>query len=209
MTSAVSTPIRVLVVDDHPVVRDGLRAQLDAEEGLDVVAVAGGAEEALAVLERYRVDVDVTDLRMPGAGGVALVREVRDTRPDTEVLVLTTYDTEDDVGPALDAGARGYLLKDATRAALVEAVRAVARGRSVFAPSVLRRTAAEPSTPPLSDREVEVLRLVAEGRTNREIGRVLLIGEATVKTHVQHILAKLDVRDRAAAVSTGHRLRLL
>ncbi|MGC5628094.1 response regulator [Georgenia sp. Z1344] len=203
--------IRLLLVDDHPVVRDGLRAQLDAETDLAVVAVAASAEEALAVLGCEAVDVVVTDLRMPGRGGVELVREVRAHHPSVEILVLTTYDTDDDVASALAAGATGYLLKDAPRATVVGAVHDVARGRTVLAPSVAGRAArgTEAPEPVLSDREIEVLALVAAGRTNRDIGRALFIGESTAKTHVQHILAKLEVRDRAAAVAAGYRRGLL
>ncbi|MGC5616708.1 response regulator [Georgenia sp. Z1491] len=199
----------MLLVDDHPVVRDGLRAQLDAAPDLSVVAVAASAEEALALLRRHAVDVVVTDLRMPGRGGVALVRDVRAHHEGTEVLVLTTYDTDDDVAPALAAGARGYLLKDASRAEIVAAIHEVVRGRAVLAPSVIGRTGAAERPPLLSARESEVLALIAEGRTNRDVGRALFIGEATVKTHVQNILAKLEVPDRAAAVAAGYRRGLL
>lgn len=202
-------PIRLLIVDDHPVVRDGLRGQLDSEPDLHVVAEAASAEEALAVLRAHAVDVVVTDLRMPGSGGVGLIRTIRAERPEIEILVLSTYDTDDDVRPALAAGARSYLLKDAARETLAAAIRATKRHAAVLAPSVSRLVATAVPAPLLSEREREVLRLVAVGRTNRQIGAALFIGEATVKTHLQHVFAKLGAADRAAAVAAGYRLGLL
>ena len=202
-------PIRVLVVDDHPVVRDGLAGQLSSQPDLAVTGQAGSAEEALAVLRHEEVDVVLTDLRMPGAGGIALIAEIGRRHPGVQVVVLTTYDTAAEVSGALAAGARGYLLKDAGRAAIADAVRAAHRGRSVLAPGV-RRTATDPEPAgPLSVRELDVLRLVAAGRTNAQIGADLHIGESTVKTHLQHIFEKLDAADRAAAVAVGYRRGLL
>ena len=206
--AAVDT-IRVLIVDDHPIVRDGLRGQLATQPDLQVVAEAANAEEALTVLQHHAVDVLLTDLRMPGLGGHELIRTVRVEYPKIQVLVLTTYDGEDDVRPALDAGARGYLLKDARREALFAAVRAAAAGRSSFAPSVQRLQAQSPSRSLLSTREVEVLDLIAHGCTNRQIASALSIGEATVKTHVRHLCDKLEVADRAAAVAAGYQRGLL
>ena len=202
-------PTRVLVVDDHPVVRDGLAGQLSSQPDLVVAGEAGSAEEALAALRHEAVDVVLTDLRMPGAGGIALIAEIGRRHPGVRVVVLTTYDTAADVSGALDAGARGYLLKDAGRTAIADAVRAAHRGRSVLAPGV-RRQAAEPEPAgPLSPRELEVLRLVAAGRTNAQIGGELHIGESTVKTHLQHVFDKLAAADRAAAVAIGYRRGLL
>lgn len=202
-------PIRILVVDDHPVVRDGLRGQLATQADLLVVGEAASAEEALAALRTRPVDVVLTDLRMPGLGGIGLIRAVRNQHPGTAVIVLTTYDTDDDLRPAMAAGARGYLLKDAGRHFLFAAVRAAHHGTATFSPSVQQRLTADPLPPLLSDREVEVLRLVAAGRTNRQIGVALYIGEATVKTHLHHIFTKLEAADRAAAVAAGYRHRLL
>lgn len=203
-------PIRVLVVDDHPVVRDGVRGQLDTQPDLRVVGEAGTAEEAMAVLRTMSVDVVVTDLRMPGGGGLALLRSTRADHPTTAVLVLTTYDTDDDVVPALDAGVAGYLLKGTGREALAAAVRSVHEGRRVLDPSVQRRLRRDRTArPALSEREREVLQHVAAGRTNRQIGTLLFIGEATVKTHLQHIFTKLGATDRAAAVAAGYRRGLL
>lgn len=202
-------PTRVLVVDDHPVVRDGLAGQLSSQPDLVVAGQAGSAEEALAALRHEAVDVVLTDLRMPGAGGIALIAEIGRRHPGVQVVVLTTYDTAAEVSGALAAGARGYLLKDAGRAAIADAVRAAHRGRSVLAPGV-RRQAAEPEPAgPLSPRELEVLRLVAAGRTNAQIGAELHIGESTVKTHLQHVFDKLAAADRAAAVAIGYRRGLL
>lgn len=204
--------IRILVVDDHPIVRDGLRGHLDGQPDLQVVGEAASAEEALARLAATPVDVLVADLRMPGRGGLALVREVGARHPQVRVLVLTTFDTEAEIRGALDAGARGYLLKDAGRQAIHDAIREVAAGRTAVAAPVARRlvaTSGEPARPVLSARELEVLQLVAEGLTNAGIGRRLFVGEATVKTHLQHIFAKLQAPDRAAAVSIALRRGLL
>lgn len=204
-------PIRILLVDDHPVVRDGLAGQLAAHPDLDVVAEAGSGAEALAVLRSLVVDVVVTDMRMPGLSGAALIRAVRDHHPEVEVLVLTTYDTREEVVGALAAGARGYLLKDSSRTAIADAIRATASGRSTLAPSVQALTTSPVVGAPcaLSPRELDVLRLVAAGRTNVQIGADLHIGAATVKTHLQHICTKLEAPDRAAAVAVGYRRGLL
>lgn len=202
-------PIRVVIVDDHAILRDGLRGQLTTQSDLQVVGEAASAEEALTVLEHEVVDVLLTDLRMPGMGGHELIRVVRATYFETEILVLTTYDGEADVYPALDAGARGYILKDANRQTLFSAVRAAAAGHASYAPSVQRLRGQTPSVSLLSARELEVLRLVAQGHTNRQIASFLFIGEATVKTHIRHVCDKLEVTDRAAAVAAGYRRGLL
>ncbi|WGX96401.1 response regulator transcription factor [Nocardioides sp. L-11A] len=202
-------PIRVLLVDDHPVVRDGLRGQLTAHDDITVVGEAGSAEEALALLDSRSVDLVLTDLRMPGIGGIELIHAVRRSWPDTMLLVLTTYDTDDDIRDALAAGARGYLLKDATREAVIAAIRSASRGEAAYSPEVVHRLSSPPPRPLLTARELEVLQLVAEGRTNHQIGVQLFIGEATVKTHLQHIMGKLDAPDRAAAVAVAYRHRLL
>lgn len=204
-------PIRLLLVDDHPVVRDGLRGQLQTQTDFDVVAEAASADEALAVLARRHVDVVITDLRMPGIDGLDLIAAISGQHPDVEVLVLTTYDSRDDITAALAAGARSYLVKDAERTRLFDGVRATAHGRRTLSPSVQRRLDADPGTsePLLSTREHEVLALVAEGHTNAQIGAALFVGEATVKTHLQHICAKLGVCDRAAAVASAYRRDML
>jgi len=205
--------IRVLIVDDHPVVRDGLRGVIEGDPGMSVVGEAGDGAEALArVADGSTVDVVLMDLRMPRMGGVEAIRELRRTAPTVRVLVLTTFDTDADVLPAVEAGATGYLLKDTPREDLVRAVRAAYRGEAVLSPTVAGRLMGQvraPAREALTERELEVLRLVAAGSTNREAARALFISEATVKTHLLHIYEKLEVRDRAAAVAAGYQRGLL
>ncbi|MFD4640932.1 response regulator [Lentzea sp. NPDC058436] len=205
--------IRIVVVDDHPVVRDGLRGMLGTQDDFDVVGEAASGTEALTVIAAVRPDVAVTDLRLPAPSGADLVRSIRSRAPETRVLVLTTHDTDADVLPTIEAGAIGYLLKDAPREELFRAVRAAARDETVLSPSVAARLVQRVRTPvavsALSSREREVLALVARGKTNREVGAVLHISEATVKTHLQHVYAKLEVPDRASAVSAAHQRGLI
>ena len=204
--------IRVLVVDDHPVVRDGLRGVLDAEPDMEVVGEAAHGAEALARIPDAAPDVVLMDLRMPVMGGVEAIAALRAAAPGVRVLVLTTFDTDRDVLPAVEAGATGYLLKDTPRDELLRAVRAAHRGEAVLSPAVVGRLMGQvrrPAHDALSAREIEVLRLVAAGSTNREAARALFISEATVKTHLLHVYAKLEVRDRASAVAAGYRLGLL
>ncbi|MFI5913037.1 response regulator [Dactylosporangium sp. NPDC051541] len=205
--------IRVLLVDDHPVVRDGLRGMLQAEPDLAVVGEAGAGDEAVVAAAAARPDVILMDLRMPGLDGAGATARILATQPAVRIVVLTTYETDADILRAVEAGACGYLLKDATRADLAAAVRAASRGETVLAPTVADRLARETrrrAAPPiLSAREVEVLSLVAQGRTNADIGRALHISEATVKTHLLRTFTKLDVADRTAAVTTAMSLGLL
>lgn len=200
--------IRIMIVDDHPVVRQGLRGMLEAEPDLAVVGDAGSGAEAVALNRRVDPEVILMDLRMPGLNGVEATREILAETPASRVVVLTTYDTDADILPAIEAGATGYLLKDASRAELADAVRAAARGETVLAPTVAGKLmnhmrSPAPPAPLLSKREVEVLRLVARGQTNAAIGRALHISEATVKTHLLRVFSKLDVSDRTAAVTTA------
>lgn len=198
--------IRVLVVDDHPVVRAGLVGLLEVEADLEVVAEAGDGAEALAVVQALRPDVVLMDLRMPRLDGAAATEAILAALPATRVLVLTTYDTDGDILRAVEAGATGYLLKDTPQAQLVEAVRSAARGETVLAPSVAARLVSRlrsPAADPLTPREVEVLAAVARGLSNAEIGRALFIGEATVKTHLLRVFAKLGVDDRTRAVTVA------
>ncbi|MEV6856031.1 response regulator [Streptomyces microflavus] len=210
MTENPARTITLVLADDHPVVRDGLRGMFTAEPGFEVLGEAADGVDALAVVERLDPDVVLMDLRMPGGGGVAAIAELTRRGARSQVLVLTTYDTDSDTLPAIEAGATGYLLKDAPREELFAAVRAAADGRSVLSPAVASRlmtrvrTPASPADAPLSAREREVLVLVARGTTNREIAAELFISEATVKTHLTHIFAKLGTKDRAAAVAVGY-----
>ncbi|RSN25376.1 DNA-binding response regulator [Streptomyces sp. WAC 05977] len=204
--------ITIMLVDDHPVVREGLRGMLEAEPDLSVVGEAGSGDEAVALSRVKQPDVILMDLRMPGLDGVGATRKILADRPGQRVVVLTTYETDADILRAVEAGASGYLLKDASRAELAGAIRAASRGETVLAPSVagkLVNRVRNPTTSPLSAREIEVLRLVARGSTNAEIGRALHISEATVKTHLLRVFGKLDVSDRTAAVTTAMRLGLL
>jgi DNA-binding NarL/FixJ family response regulator len=198
--------IRLLIVDDHPVVRDGLRGMVAGEPDLEVVGEAGDGREALALAPRVRPDVALVDLRMPELDGVATIRALRERHPEVRVLVLTTFDSDRDVVSAIEAGATGYLLKDAPRAELFRAVRAAARGESVLAPAAASRLVGqlrEPAAPALTARELQVLELVARGASNREAAARLHVSEATVKTHLVHAFGKLGVGDRTAAVTVA------
>jgi DNA-binding NarL/FixJ family response regulator len=205
-------PIRLLIVDDHPVVRDGLRGLFADDPDFQVVGEAANGAEAVARVERLGADVVLMDLRMPEMGGVEAITRLRRTAPAVRVLVLTTYDTDSDVLPAIEAGATGYLLKDAPREELIRAVRAAFAGEAVLSPAVASRLMGQVRKPPpevLSQRELEVLALIADGATNRQAAAKLFVSEATVKTHLLHIYEKLGVRDRAAAVAEAYRRRLL
>lgn len=213
MTDAPDEPIiSLLIVDDHPVVRDGLRGMFASAPGFRVLGEAANGVEALERAAALDPDVILMDLRMPGGGGVDAIRELSRRGARARVLVLTTYDTDSDTLPAIEAGATGYLLKDAPRDELFTAVRAAAEGRTVLSPAVASRLVSAVRTPasgPLSGREREVLALVAKGSSNREIARELFISEATVKTHLTHLYAKLGVKDRAAAVAAAYDRRIL
>jgi DNA-binding NarL/FixJ family response regulator len=206
------TAIRLVIVDDHPVVRDGLRGMFAGDPDFEVVGEAGDGDGALDLAASMRPDVILMDLRMPRRGGVSAIRELAERGSSARVLVLTTYDSDRDVVPAIEAGATGYLLKDAPREELFRAVRAAARGETVLASSVAGRLVSQlraPASDALSERELEVLALIAQGETNRGAAARLFISEATVKTHLVHIYAKLDVNDRAAAVATAFERGLL
>ena len=202
--------ISLLIVDDHPVVRDGLRGMFESAPGFRVLGEAANGVEAVERAAALDPDVILMDLRMPGGGGVDAIRELTRRAARAKVLVLTTYDTDSDTLPAIEAGATGYLLKDAPRDELFTAVRAAAQGRTVLSPAVASRLVSAvrapqaPGNEPLSAREREVLALVAKGTSNRDIARELFISEATVKTHLTHLYGKLGVKDRAAAVATAY-----
>lgn len=196
--------IRILITDDHPVVRAGLEGMLSRQPDMEVVGEAGDGAEGARMAEKLNPDVVLMDLRMPILDGVAATQEIKARRPEIDVLVLTTYDSDADILRAVEAGATGYLLKDAPREELYEAVRAASQGKVLFAPAVadkLMRRIREPSRETLSQREIEVLGLVRRGSSNKEIARSLHVSEATIKTHLIHTFRKLGVDDRTAAVS--------
>lgn len=204
-TITVTGPVRVLLVDDHPVVREGMRSLLAAEPGIEVVGECSDAAGAVAAAVALAPDLVLMDLRMPGRDGVDATRDVLAAMA-TRVVVLTTYDTDADILRAVEAGAVGYLLKDTPRRELVAAVRAAARGETVLAPpavAVLAGAVRSPTRPALTPREVAVLVEVARGLSNAEVGRELRIGEATVKSHLLRVFEKLGVRDRTAAVTAA------
>lgn len=205
MTPQEST-IRILIVDDHPVVREGLRGMLAGQDAFDVVGEAGHGEAGVTLTTQLRPDVVLMDLRMPEMDGVAAIKTIVKKDVDTNVLVLTTYESDADIVRAIEAGATGYILKDAPREELFRAVRAAAKGESALSPSVARRLMSQmraPAQESLSPREIEVLQLVARGNSNKDVGRQLHISKATVKTHLNHIYDKLGVNDRTSAVTTA------
>jgi len=204
--------IRLLIADDHPVVRDGLSGMFARDRQFEVVGEAADGAEAVRLAQALRPDVILMDLRMPGLDGVAAITELTRKGISARVLVLTTYDTDSYVLPAIAAGATGYLLKDVPRDELLRAVRSAARGEAVLAPSVAARLMSrwrDPGPGPLSRRELQVLELVAAGNTNREAAARLFITEATVKSHLLSVYTKLEVSDRAAAVSEAFNRGLL
>ncbi|MBG0821979.1 response regulator transcription factor [Planomonospora sp. ID91781] len=204
--------VRLVIVDDHPVVRDGLRGMFVEQADLEVVGEAEDGERGLAVAVRERPDVVLTDLRMPGLGGAEFIGLLTRRVPSARVLVLTTYDGDDDVLPALTAGAIGYLLKDSPRQEVFRAVRAAAAGETVLSPAVAARVldrVRAPAPAGLSERERTVLALVARGSTSKEAAAALFISETTVKTHLAHIYTKLGVSDRASAVAAAYDRGLL
>jgi DNA-binding NarL/FixJ family response regulator len=217
------TRVRVLLVDDQALFREALATLLGTRDDLVVVGEAGNGDEALRRAAELAPDVVLMDLRMPVLDGIAATRRLRIDQPAARVIALTTFDDDEDVFAALRAGAVGYLLKDVSSARLVEAVLAAARGESVLQPSVAAKVVArfaqlpdaasaprpQPLVVPLSDRELDVLRLLAEGRSNREIAATLFLAEGTVKNHVTNVLAKLGARDRTQAALRARALELL
>lgn len=195
--------LRVIVVDDHAVMRAGVIALLSPEPSIAIVGEADNGREAVALVEALAPDVALVDLRMPVLDGVAATERIIAGPAPTRVLILTTYDTDVEIERAVEAGAIGYLLKDTTREQLVDSIRAAARGETVLAPKVAERLVARmrrPTQVALTGREIDVLNAVADGLSNADIGRRLVIGEATVKTHLLRVFAKLDVKDRTHAV---------
>jgi DNA-binding NarL/FixJ family response regulator len=204
--------IRLLIVDDHPVVRDGLRGMLENQPDFEVAGDASEGSTAVQLAESLLPDIVLMDLRMPVMDGVTALREIKVHNPQVQVLVLTTYDSDADILPAIEAGASGYLLKDSSREELFSAIRATARGETVLAPAVAERLVTRMRAPggeQLSSRELEVLQLVSEGESNSEIASHLHISQATVKSHLVHIFDKLGVSDRTAAVTAALRRGIL
>lgn len=198
--------IRLLVVDDHPVVRAGIVGMVASQDDFEIVGEAENGKEAIEKVGALTPDVVLLDLRMPVMDGVEVIESLSQEHPDVNVLVLTTYDTDADILRAVEAGATGYLLKDAPRETLFEAVRAAARGESVLAPTVAARLMGRmraPAEEALSAREIEVLSLVAGGASNKQAAKALHISVATIKSHLIHIYEKLGVSDRTAAVTTA------
>lgn len=200
--------IRLLICDDHPVVRSGLRGTLGSQPDFEVVAEAADGIQAVALARRFRPDVVLMDLRMPEMDGVTATGKIKAESPEVQVLVLTTYDTDADILHAVEKGAIGFLLKDTSEENLFDAVRQAAQGRSPLAPSVAARLVRRmrgADDEEVSEREIEILQLVAQGLNNKDIARRLLISESTVKAHMLHIFNKLGVADRTAAVTTALR----
>lgn len=193
--------VRILVADDHLVYRIGIRSLIEAEAGFEVVGEASNSNETVELYCALRPDVVLLDLRMPQKGGIDAARQIRGEFPEARILVVTSYQTEEEVLQVLQAGVLGYILKDLDRSMLMSAIRAVCAGKRWIAPGVEKQIAEGVLHRPLTSRELEVLRLLARGLTNREIASVFQISESTVKNHVNHLLAKLEVADRTEAVS--------
>jgi DNA-binding NarL/FixJ family response regulator len=205
---------RIVIVDDQEMVRTGLRMVLDAEPDLEVAGEAGDGDQAVRLVDSERPDVVLMDVRMPGVDGIEATRRITEAHPEVAVLVLTTFDLDEYVYGALRAGASGFLLKDAPADDLVEAIRVVARGDALLAPQVTKRLIHEFASRPhartpdgldsITERELDVLRLVARGQSNAEIADTLFLGETTVKTHVSRLLSKLGLRDRVQLVVVAY-----
>ncbi len=197
--------IRVILADDHPVVRDGLAAIVNRQPDMEVVAEAADGGEAIDLYERHLPDVMVLDLRMPKRDGFAVVQQVLERHPRARLLIMTTYDGDEDIFRCLSQGAKGYLLKDAPRQEILSAIRAVSEDRPYASSSIAAKALQRMSKPSLTQRELDVLQLLAEGRSNKDIARRLNITEGTAKTHVKAILTKLDAISRTEAVAVAHK----
>ena len=208
-SSATKKHIRVLIADDHSVVREGLASLVKRKSDMVVVAEASNGREAVQLWKEHRPDVTLLDLRMPELDGVGAIKEIREMDENAQIVVLTTYDGDEDIYRAIKAGAKAYLLKDTARDALVETVRRVHAGETYLPPQLAAKLAERVSGEALSPREIEVLRRMAVGKSNKEIGTELFITEGTVKTHIKSIFSKLDVVSRTEAVATANRRGLI
>jgi len=209
MNSPQHGKIRVILADDHPVVRDGLAAIVNQQADMEVVGEAGDGEEALALFQALKPDVMVLDLRMPKRDGVGVMQHLIQSEPDARVLIMTTYDGDEDIFRSLSHGARGYILKDAPRQEILTAIRAINEDRTYTSSTVASKALMRMGKPSLTQRELDVLQLVAEGRSNKDIARRLDITEGTAKSHVKGILTKLDAISRTEAVAVAHRRGLV
>src|SRR5215469_1499387 len=201
--------IRILIADDHSVVREGLVSLVKRKPDMTVVAEASNGREAVDLWKEHRPDVTLLDLRMPELDGVGAIKDIREVDPNAHIVVLTTYDGDEDIYRAIKAGAKAYLLKDTARDALVDCVRRVHAGETYLPPSLAAKLAERVSGAALSQREMEVLQRMAAGKSNKEIGTELFISDGTVKTHVKSIFTKLDVVSRTEAVATATRRGLI
>ena len=201
--------IRILIADDHSVVREGLASLVRRKSDMTVVAEAGNGREAVDLWKEHHPDVTLLDLRMPELDGVGAIKEIRELDEGAHILVLTTFDGDEDIYRAIKAGAKGYLLKDTAREALMESIRRVHAGQTCIPAALAAKLAERVSGEALSAREIEVLQRIAAGKSNKEIGAELFISEGTVKTHVKSIFSKLDVVSRTEAVATATRRGLI
>jgi DNA-binding NarL/FixJ family response regulator len=201
--------IRILIADDHSVVREGLVSLVKRKSDMTVVAEASNGREAVDLWKEHHPDVALLDLRMPELDGVGAIKEIREVDPNAHILVLTTFDGDEDIYRAIKAGAKGYLLKDTAREALMDSIRRVHSGETCIPPTLAAKLADRVSGEALSAREIEVLQRIAAGKSNKEIGAELFISEGTVKTHVKSIFSKLDVVSRTEAVATATRRGLI
>jgi two-component system NarL family response regulator len=206
---AIEAKIRVLVADDHPVVRQGVMANVKPQIDMTIVAEAGDGLEALALIKEHLPDVVLLDLRMPGMDGLDVIAEVNSAKLESKVIIMTTFESEEDVHRAMKAGARGYLLKDSTQEEILDAIRRVRLGETYLPARIVQKVAEGMRKPELSPREVEVLQWIAAGKSNKEIGAQLFIAEGTVKTHVKNVLEKLSVVGRTGAIREAVRRGLV
>jgi two-component system NarL family response regulator len=206
---AANPKIRVILADDHPVVRDGLAAIVNQQPDMEVIAEAADGEEAVALYEQHLPDVMVLDLRMPKRDGVSVVQNVLERHPKACMLIMTTFDGDEDIFRSLSQGAKGYILKDAPRAEILTAIRAVSQDRPYTSSTVAAKALQRMAKPSLTQRELSVLQEIAQGRSNKDIARRLSITEGTAKTHVKSILTKLDAISRTEAVAVAHKRGLI